>query len=184
MKWYDKLITVELAVLTLMLGVFFLFASIGFPWSVEQLQADAARLHNGGYAVCICFAGLFLIGISFRALYVWLFRKEKKIELLTAFQTELGSVCVSENALKTMITQKAKQRHEVVDCVTDIQGNEEHLSVKLHITARQGMTETAWMTELQNEIEAFANSFAGIKTHEVGIVVETINDNSAPARVQ
>lgn len=184
MKWYDKLITIELAVLILLFGTFLVGASIGFPWSVEYLQTKAARLHNGGYAVIVCLAGLLLIGLAIRVLYVWLFRKEKKTGHLYIAETSLGKICMTEDALQTLLTKRAKQHREVASCRTVVKGSDQSVSVQLFITARADGSDTAWLKELQNDMEAYAMAYSGVAVAKVELTVEDADSKTALPRVQ
>jgi uncharacterized alkaline shock family protein YloU len=172
MNLFDRIVLAVYALFfTAVSVVFILFSTriVSFNYFSTSLSVLYGRWETG-------IVGLILLLVSLRFLLYGL--KSKQLPETTIRDGELGKVCITLNAVESLVLKVIRDIESVKDSSIKIKKQENGVSIILKLTVNYDVIIPDMASELQKTIKEYTENTAGILVKDVRISIDNVSNQS------
>ncbi len=149
--------------------ILFSIQAVGFEYFSTSLSILYGRWETG-------VVGLILLIVSLRFLLYGL--KSRQLPETTVRDGELGKVCITLNAVESLVLKVIQDIENVKDSKIKIKKRENGVSVLLRLTVNHDVIIPEMTFELQKAIKDYIETTAGIFIKDVRVSIDNVSNQS------
>ena len=172
MNLFDRIVLAIYALFFTAVSVILILFSarvVSFQYFSTSLSLLYGRWETG-------FVGLILLLVSLRFLLYGL--KSKQLPETTVRDGELGKICITLNAIESLVQKVIRDIENVKDSKIKIKKQENGVSIVLKLTVNYDVVIPEITSELQKTIKDYIETTAGILVKDVCISIDNVSNQS------